>query len=227
MLMPNLALALLVLASACGGFGGRDSTGPEELEPPSSAVPSATATPASGRRLNGIELNRLDPATLDLLLEEASEYQKALLADGDLTLEEYERAMLDNIACLRQRGFVVSGDQARLNGVFLYLPTYTYPNGSRGEGESAKRECDQEFSDVVAKAWSIVVQPVMEDIAQRSRVFMRDCLERQGVSLEQRPWSSTDAEVGAVYRACVMQTQAAFDLGYLFFGVDGQELYMD
>lgn len=214
----------VLLATVFLGCGSQSTSNPESSSSAAPTEPSATTQPASEppiQRLNGIELNSLDSATLADLAAGASEYQLRLLEDGKLTLQEYERAKLDEIACLRAQGVVVD-DDVRLNGLYIYH--YTYSSGaSLSKAEEPIRNCAVEFADVIGLAWSIVIEPVTQDVALRSRAWALECLRQEGVALEDVTWQSSDPGIQSAYRRCVQETQATFDLGILFFGVTGDE----
>lgn len=201
--LPPLAAA--IAAVACGG-----SAGPASNEP----SPGATATVADS---GGMDFS-ISAATLAALLPGASEAQRAVLEDGDLTLAEYEAAKLAEVACMRDAGLTVPAT-IELDGLYRYR--YTIYSETRQDGDGAIGRCSREHANVIDMVWAEVSVPLYEEAIVESRRLMKECYDRSGLKVADEPHRSADPEVIAKYANCRANVDEALNMGGVSFGVEG------
>ena len=136
---------------------------------------------------------------IEPVLAEASAYQRAILEDGTLTFEEYERAVLDTVACLRDADVrIVSAPSLQPDGRTL---EFTFTGGSsRADAEAAGRvydTCYAEHLDLVSLVW-VFLDPTSERQLANARREFASCLREAGVEL---PADSTDADFARFYES--------------------------
>ena len=205
-LLIGIALAALVSA-ACGGGNP---------EPP--GVPGE-ATVADAAPKGVVAPKDIPPSTLSSLLPQASDFQRDILADGRLTLAEYESAQLAQVGCLRDAGFTIVGE-AKLNGLFLYRYTVAASTDPSVHSKSLG-DCKREYTNVIDMVWAEVSQPMVQGVIRESRTLMAECYRDSGLSIDDRPYDSPDPEISEKYRQCVSKMQTALDISGVTFGVDG------
>jgi len=121
-------------------------------------------------------------------LAETSDYQRAILEDGDLTFQEYERALLDTVACLQDAGVrIVSGPQLQSDGRTLH---FSFSGGATIAGVDAAGQqydiCYAEHLDLVSLVW-LFLDPKTEQELQAARRSLVDCLREAGVDVADDP----------------------------------------
>ena len=117
-------------------------------------------------------------------------FQQQLLADGEVTFAEYEKATLAAMGCLERAGLVVDGPHPR-NGFdsrFLEF-SYGYDEIPPDELETMNRrmldagdECEQEYRFDVALVWEYqhLLTPQQRE---QQRPLVIDCLRAGGVRI--------------------------------------------
>lgn len=204
----GVLLALLItgtLAVACGSDGD-GSGGPNPIAPGASGTLGAAGP------------KPIPASSLAALLPSASEYETAVLADGMLTLAEYEAAKLAQVQCLREAGLTVVNPH--LNGIYVYRFMVAVESGF-GVPPSAVGACKQQFAGVIDMVWAEVSAPMAQAIVEESRRMMAECYAQSGLSVDDRPHDSADPEVLVKHRHCEQLMQTALDIEGISFGVDG------
>lgn len=84
-------------------------------------------------------------------------FQREILDDGVVTPSEYESAMLQTRDCYGEAGFEVSAMEVS-RGILRFEADISYegladPEAADKQALEATRNCDIEFSDVVALVW--------------------------------------------------------------------------
>lgn len=202
----TLAL-VMALVTACGSG---------EAEPGS---PSGTGQTSQAGAPGVSSPLPIPPASLALLLPEASDFEKDLIEDARISVAEYEAAKLAEVACLRTAGVTVQ-EPVRLDGLYKYRLVLSYPAG-RPELSNAARECNKEHSGVIDRLWAEVSVPLYQRTISESRRLMAECYRQNGLKVDERPQDSTDPAVQERYRACLTGMWAALDIEGVSFGVDG------
>lgn len=136
----------------------------------------------------------------------ASEPERAALADGILTFDEYERAVLASISCIQDAGFNIVSTPPTKSPT---LPVWVYdvsksqpgyrltPRGrilyaaTGGAYEPAQaalivQRCKQDHSDSVEFLWTEHTAPTEADY-QALRVAVSSCLRDRGIEAPVRP----------------------------------------
>jgi hypothetical protein len=117
-------------------------------------------------------------------------FQLELLADGEVTFAEYERATLAAIACLEGAGLVVDGPYPR-NGVDSRFLEYSYgfdeipPDQRESMSQrmiAAGDDCEREYRYDVARVWEYQHLLAPEE-RERQRELLIDCLQAGGVDI--------------------------------------------
>lgn len=94
-----------------------------------------------------------DRQDIQQLVESASEFQRDILADQEVTGAEYERAMAATVQCLQDEGLPVEVRPGSDDRPFDYTMG---PFATEEEADEATRvedECRERFSQVVALVW--------------------------------------------------------------------------
>ncbi len=200
-----LTLLIVVNAAACGGSQTRtgEPRAENNVRTATSAIPSPLPIPAS---------------TLATLLPQATDYQRAVLADGMLTLTEYEAAKLAQVQCLNEAGLNVLG--GKLNGLYLYRFTVAAPADSAGP-PPAIGFCKKEYANVIEMVWAEVSVPMSRATIDESRQLMAECYKASSLKVDAHPEDSPDPEIQQRYRECLRKVQTALDIEGFSFGVDG------
>ncbi|SDS88171.1 hypothetical protein SAMN04489743_1106 [Pseudarthrobacter equi] len=112
-----------------------------------------------------------------------SAFQKELLADGALTREEYERAVLAERDCIQRAGakpgpLVTNGDNS-----LSFEVEITAPDEIQGQAISKKAEaCYGEYASEVYPVWAFQNLPT-EDDKRELKPDLLQCLEDAGVAV--------------------------------------------
>jgi hypothetical protein len=144
-----------------------------------------------GRQDGGFDVEQVAAAT--------TQFQRELLADGEVTFAEYERATLATIDCLESAGLVVEGPHPR-NGVDSRFLEYSYGFDEipRDQLEFTNQRmfalgdaCEREFRFDVARVWEHQHLLTPEE-RERQRELLIDCLQAGGVEIAD---NATDEDV--------------------------------
>lgn len=203
-----------VLASiACGGSSALRAESP-------AASPEVGAAPFR-QSIGGIELASLDKGVVDEVAGATSEFQLELLRDYQITIAEYEMAMLAEAECLIRSGFNVNEDDLRLNG--LGLITYTFGLGDQLTAETRARvaSCSAEHSREIKMLWAVVTEPLVQEVGQRFRAWVAECLRDSGIAPEEVAQGSADPGKQEALSDCTRAAAARFDTGNISFGFEG------
>jgi hypothetical protein len=142
-----------------------------------------------------------------------STFQKELLADGQLTLAEYELAALGYGRCVREAGWTIERE---------WLPTdkrgYSsklYRDGIDPAAQVAARSCEQEYISGLTLIWALHHRPSEQEL-QRQRNALGACLRESGVMLPDDP---SEADISAyvasagtvvVFASCIERVETEF-----------------
>lgn len=140
------------------------------------------------------------------LAEGASDYQKTILADGQVTPAEYERAVRDAARCAEGEGLVVDGPTTHPDGTTLMLTLSTSEGDDEAEAERLFDECWAEHTEAVAQVWQEHNIPSAQDRAEQLAA-LRACLQDAGVPT--LPEAATAAMYAEAASEHVNETQDA------------------
>ncbi len=117
-------------------------------------------------------------------LAEAPPSQRAILADGEVTFDEYESAVLATLACLRDAGIEVGELRRSPDGTYL---EYTY-GGVPDEGVASLEElfndCRDANSIYVEDYYALEHAPTASEVAERVEQASR-CMREGGMTVPQ------------------------------------------
>ncbi|MBI5949282.1 MAG: hypothetical protein HY875_14185 [Chloroflexi bacterium] len=163
----SAALAAVIVSAGCGGGGG-------------AGAPEAPIRAIEG----GV---KIDAATRENILKNASDFQQAIFRDGVVTHEEYERATLAEIACLREAGLQFH-EGPSTDALGRYYWALFYPAGSdvdRGRAEAQR--CKNEYTDRIGMVWSNYRAPNYDEVMQSARDDLAACLREAGFDAPEHP----------------------------------------
>ena len=126
------------------------------------------------------------------LLRSASPEQAELLADGELTLAEYEKAFFSLVACLKDRGVRVLDTE--FDGGFSYSTIDPDTPEGRAKFNLDHGECRSQHFDEIELAWADVNAGPDADAAFYEAVA--DCVRGGGVEVR----GTSPAELEAAYQ---------------------------
>jgi len=155
------------------------------------ALAACTSTEPSGKsRPNAESLQQEILSLHGRASSSGLDFQADLLADGVIDYQEYEKAVLATISCLRDQGFDVIGPVPASGGEL----DYSYGGASTLE-ESERQgavgvDCEETYLNYVAAAYASVIAPSAEERQERL-VSYAQCLRDAGVDL---PDIVTEAE---------------------------------
>jgi len=117
------------------------------------------------------------------LLRETTPEQRDALEDGVITREEYERAVLNTVACMGESGIEVQN--FRWQGEKRIMFEWTGPSPRTTAGEAQGRTYEQCFDTYqwdIDRLWSSQVAPTQQEINDAKR-WLQDCAAGRGVEL--------------------------------------------
>lgn len=137
----------------------------------------------------------------------ASEFERAMLEDGFVSPEEYERAVLATLQCLGEHGIVHSDPTLHTTQKqSRWQFTYTYPLEEKEKFEQIARDCEHEFEDDILAGLALQEEPSEQELVEMQRQVI-SCLHDRGVEFED--WdalnaarTSLDAEDGLTVARC-------------------------
>jgi hypothetical protein len=184
------AVVLGLLCVVALGCDGADNSSREE-------APPCCVTPAQTDRFAPM---RIGEGALRDGLASAPDGQARALSDGILTFAEYEAAVLEMAACVRESPLKIEFAQLDREGAVIrtggpsldqrgrYQYSFFYP-GSVPESEARIRFCRSEFLTSVENFWIVHVAPSEQDLAAARRA-LRACLGTSGAELPVEPAES-------------------------------------
>lgn len=135
-------------------------------------------------------------ALLPRVIEQASDFQRDILADGIVTAEENERAQAAYVGCLEGVGLRVISREVDDNGLLLSLAYETSVNGGGAAvQERVEHECHTEFYSAVEAGWLAAVSGDDSDEAFLARVSR--CLRSMGHEVPVSPATGQELLEGA------------------------------
>ena len=152
---------------ACGDGGGGESE-PSDTPPPTPAAAKAS------------QPDPIEPGLLTTLLADTSDFQRDLLEDGMLTLDEYERAKLEQARCLMDQGLEIDPDRLQLDGLLRYTYFITASAEIAPEAPAIMRDCQATYSIEVDRAWAEVSLPLLDNVIAESKAMVYGCLVDSG-----------------------------------------------
>jgi len=162
--------ALVLVASACGAV----SVAPQQAGPAGDA-----------------------PRFLREQVSSASDYQAAILSDGEVTYEEYEQAFFDYSDCLVAQGAEVNDPLHFDESDQDWKGTWYDPTGRLEEYEA---ECYAEYFSLLQDWWNWQIQgrkseaEMAQESAVRFEILVR-CLQDSGVAMEVDPKSPDSVDL--------------------------------
>lgn len=190
--MSRVATDVLIAAAVLMGVPvagcGRDGEG---------GATGFRAPPTPGATGSGVAV--IPAGQLAAALNDASDYQRAVIEDGQVTFEEYERAVLDTVACYQGNGLQVMSapylaGPPREGLILLAGDRYMFFAGAAGRELSAQeweraQVCDASFSRVVSAMWIGGVGPTLQEL-EAARAEVAECLLGEGVGSVASPGAS-------------------------------------
>lgn len=104
----------------------------------------------------------------------ASEFQRPLLEDGELTFPEYERAIFATVDCVEGQGLKVNGP------VLTAMDTYYFEVSGDRDPTAALQACEEQYSSLVSRLWQTNAK-APESLLQEARDALSRCLRDKGV----------------------------------------------
>lgn len=152
-------------------------------------------------------------ALLPVVIAQASDFQRDILADGVVTAEENERAQAAYVDCLETVGLRVIAVEVDDDGLLrsLAYETSAIPSDAAAQ-ERVELECHSEFYSAVEAGWVAAVSGDDSDEAFFARVSR--CLRSMGHDVPISPDSGQDLlegaseSVEAAFRVCAESAQA-------------------
>lgn len=131
-------------------------------------------------------------------LPDASEFQAAILQDGQVEFEEYERSVFATLACLDERGLEIFGPSLDSDG-------FTYSYGYRGRDEAGDllpdsvvngifNFCYSSYGELVDSVWFAQKATSFFDAPQELKQAYISCFALHGIELE------PDVHITEIYR---------------------------
>ncbi len=109
------------------------------------------------------------PAWLETMVGSASEFQKEILSDGEVTIVELEKAALATVQCLEENGVVVSDfsfDSENAEwGMSIVLGVEVPDDAEMNSLDAIQAECEGEFLIVVWNVFGFQNQPTPEELS--------------------------------------------------------------
>ena len=196
-LFPTLAAVAVLLGVACGGG---ESEAPGDTPPPTAAAGQAS------------EPDPIDPGLLATLLADTSDFQRDLLEDGMLTLDEYERAKLEEARCLMDQGLEIDPDRLRPDGMLRYTYFITASAEIASEAPAIMSDCDANFASEVDMAWAVVSLPLLDNVIAESKAMVYGCLVESGFDPGDSSVDRQSAEFLAAEEDCATAMRETLDM---------------
>ena len=207
--MRWLAITLVALVGAVALACGGDGAAPLPAGPASPPA-AASVSPAGGSNTPG----------------SSGDFQQQILADGKVTFDEYERAVLAMVACAKEAGFAPQEEPKPDRRGVYYLSFAQDLAGAdearREEASNAIRQCYRTYFTTVQDAFRRQVAPSESEL-QRARNDLGACLRDNGIAAPERPssadWSAymrpgaSSAGDIAAFRGCLAAVQDTYALG--------------
>ena len=159
--------------------------------------PSESRTPPSGRSFQPF---LIPPERLQAVIDASSAFERALVSDGALSFEEYERAVFANVACMESKGLSIShsdstvrydlgdlkpGPRLSKRGIYHFVagaPDSFGPDALR----EATAECTAQFNTVVSLLWAEHSRPTIQE-SQQYRDAIARCIREAGQDAPDHP----------------------------------------
>lgn len=107
-----------------------------------------------------------------------TEFQRAMLRDGDLTYAEYERAVLGTMECLQSEGVTIRGELKR--GPEPWRLAFGFSAGpdlnSVATINTIYDRCFDEYQSYIDYIWSVMNEPTGEEL-QKAYSLLRECVD--------------------------------------------------
>lgn len=155
---------------------------------------------------------QLSSAELHTLFKQTSDYQRAILQDGFVSMDEYQQAALAFVQCARDVGvtFVTEPKQDAI-GDYGFSFRFT----SAGQ-KPAKDACYAKYFAQVQMAWAGYRAPHEDEILQNARDDLGNCLRAAGMDIPKHPNSADFKEYmtnpTAAFARCAQSVQQTDNL---------------
>lgn len=107
------------------------------------------------------------------------DFQRGIISDGVITLNEYEQAESQYRSCLVAKGYSVA--PLSLTGLGRYLPKEGIQLAQGLEqGEADEASCQAQYTGIVEIIWSNITAPLQAKVAQVQGTAMAKCLWAPG-----------------------------------------------
>ncbi|VAW07147.1 hypothetical protein MNBD_ACTINO02-3067 [hydrothermal vent metagenome] len=109
------------------------------------------------------------PPWLESLVASTTDFQKEILSDGEVTIDELEKAALATVQCLEENGVVVSDfsfDSENAEwGMSIVLGAEVPDDAEMNSLDAIQAECEGEFLIVVWNVFGFQNQPTPEELS--------------------------------------------------------------
>ena len=123
------------------------------------------------------------PGYVQSELSNASEFQREILQDGQVTPAEYERAVLSTLQCLDRSDVVHSEPKLETSGERTrWQYTYTFDKNDEERGNKIYNQCYDEFERAIVIFWGRQTAPSEQDEQELIAEFLA-CLEEHGLEV--------------------------------------------
>lgn len=143
-----------------------------------------------------------------------SDYQRAILSDGVITLSEYTAAETAWRTCMVDAGLPMP--PLKLDAMGRYNVQYTTPAALFNTMQMARVQCSREYTNQLDLAWADATQALTEKIGEAQRSIVAQCMKANGYDIaDVDPNGPADA-TNSSYSSCVFGAESATGMsGYL------------
>ena len=134
----------------------------------------------------------------------APAFQKAILQDGTVTFDEYQKSVFATIQCAKDHGAkILTGPTLGPGKKYVY--TYAMGDGASADsGQAAYMDCFNQYENLIDIAWTYETKPTQEQ-SNKARAALITCLQQAGLTV---PGSPAPSDFLAISRAHVTEFDA-------------------
>jgi hypothetical protein len=115
-------------------------------------------------------------------LEELSEFQQEVFADGEVSFEEYERSFLALVDCIAAEGIEVDGPILEVDTTYSFITTESIQN-TEAVVDTAVASCSERYTSAVELGYADSIAPSEEE----ERLFyerVAQCVRSAGIPVD-------------------------------------------
>jgi hypothetical protein len=212
----SLAISVVLIIFLSTSCRSSEQGSPVAVSTTPAAPTVATTVPRNGPNAGTDRFpenySLLPSATLrQLEAEGISDFQRDLLADGHLTIDEYERAYLAFVECARGHGIVIDPADVKMNGLFLYWHYIAMP-AELVDGAARMADCRSEYLVPLSSLWEQIAVRLYESLIPVTREWTADCLHERGFAVRERAFTQTNEQFIIAVSECTALMMSEFDV---------------